>query len=84
MHYARIILDPKWWGKGQDKDKEFTIGFQKIHGKFFLNVQNQTNIETQFVHYRNMEGLFVDFVTFLVLKEMFAHTWWSSYGSKNP
>ncbi len=57
MHCARIILDPKWWRLGQEKDKEIMIGFQKIHDKLFLNVQNQANIETQFVHYRNMEGL---------------------------
>ncbi len=28
----------------------------------------------------NMEGLFVNPTTFLVSKEMFTHTWWSSYG----
>jgi hypothetical protein len=29
-----------------------------------------------------MEGLFANHVAFLVAKEMLAHTWWSSYGSK--
>ncbi len=60
------------------------IGFQKIHDKFFLDVQNQANIEKQLVHYRNMEGFFVDLAAFLVDKEMLTHTWWNFYGSKNP
>jgi hypothetical protein len=46
MPCVRIILDLEWWGKGQEKNKEIMIGFQKIHDKFFLNVQNQANIET--------------------------------------
>jgi hypothetical protein len=31
-----------------------------------------------------MEGLFANPTTFLVAKEMLAHTWWSFYGSKTP
>jgi len=46
MHCARIVLDLEWRGKGQEKDKEIMIGFQKIDDKFFLDVQNQANIET--------------------------------------
>jgi hypothetical protein len=57
------------------------MGFQKICDKFFLNVQDQTNIEKQLVWcYMNMEGLFINPTTFLVSKEMFTHKLWISYG----
>ncbi len=59
------------------------MGFQKIHDKFFPDVQDQINIEKQLIRrYMNMEGLFVNPARFLVSKEMFTHTWQSSYGSK--
>jgi hypothetical protein len=35
MHCAGIVLDPEWWKKGQEKDKEIMMGFQEIHDKFF-------------------------------------------------
>jgi hypothetical protein len=60
------------------------MGFRKIHDKFFPDVRDQANIEKQLAHTRNMEGLFADPATFLVAKEMPAHTWWSSYGSETP
>jgi hypothetical protein len=52
------------------------MGFQKIHDKFFPDVQDQINIEKQLIRrYMNMEGLFVNPARFLVSKEMFTHTW---------
>ncbi len=82
MHCARIVLDPEWQGKGQEKYKEIMMGFRKIRDKFFPVVRDQANIETQLARYRNMEGLFADPATFLVAKEMPARTWWSSYESE--
>ncbi len=82
MHCAGIVLDLEWQGKGQAKDKEIMMGFQKIRDKFFPVVRDQANIEKQLAHYRNVEGLFADPAAFLVAKEMPAHTWWSSYGSE--
>jgi hypothetical protein len=37
MHRATIILDPTWRGKGQDKDKEITIGFRM---EKFISLKN--------------------------------------------
>jgi hypothetical protein len=51
---------------------------------FFQMYETKQNIKKQLACYRNMEGLFADPATFLVAKEMPAHTWWSSYGSETP
>ncbi len=57
IHYARIVLEHEWKGKGQEKEREIMMGFHLLKDKSILmhvHCEQVNNIEKQLVSYRNM------------------------------